>query len=436
MGQRRQRRQLRLCARLLLLSALPLTVFVVRTAARGLLGGSRDPQPSGVVDFPAVEGREWRAKDVYVTGEGTFVSFCNMNIADYQSEPWKTPMDQMLAVASNCRSRTHTRKYSLADLMAHQQRNPERYLSPSGFIHHETRCGSTLVANMIAHIPTALMVSESLVPYKALQLKASGELRVSEVRALFRALCFTQHHHDRCFFKLPGGTMLSQFQEVFPDTPWVFLFREPLDVVVSNMRGAWGKKELLYSEAASGQLIEKASKKAIAPCLRMPLPDGVTRDDAPEMRCAGGLDKICRDAMAAARARPDLALVLDYKNLPEAVTEYLWPVHFRQGPARTERDLPYMEEAGRAYSKHNDLPYMEEASHAYSKTMKRDKADFALGADADLKEKQLTDAIRREEQLTEAMRDAVETSTITGSYEELLAMQRWTKDGGLKPPVQ
>ncbi|CAN0463626.1 unnamed protein product, partial [Hapterophycus canaliculatus] len=34
-------------------------------------------------------------------------------------------------------------------------------LQPSGFIYHETRTGSTLVANMLAHVPSNLVVSEN-----------------------------------------------------------------------------------------------------------------------------------------------------------------------------------------------------------------------------------------------------------------------------------
>lgn len=39
--------------------------------------------------------------------------------------------------------------------------HPEEFLEPSGFVYHETRTGSTLVANMLAHVPSNLVLSEN-----------------------------------------------------------------------------------------------------------------------------------------------------------------------------------------------------------------------------------------------------------------------------------
>lgn len=38
--------------------------------------------------------------------------------------------------------------------------HPEEFLEPNGFVYHETRTGSTLVANMLAHVPSNLVLSE------------------------------------------------------------------------------------------------------------------------------------------------------------------------------------------------------------------------------------------------------------------------------------
>lgn len=37
------------------------------------------------------------------------------------------------------------------------EENPDAFMDPSGFIYHETRCGSTLTANMIASIPSNIV---------------------------------------------------------------------------------------------------------------------------------------------------------------------------------------------------------------------------------------------------------------------------------------
>ncbi|CAN0443494.1 unnamed protein product, partial [Hapterophycus canaliculatus] len=45
--------------------------------------------------------------------------------------------------------------------MEDQGRTP---LPPKGFVYHETRCGSTLVANMLAALPPSRVFSESKPP--------------------------------------------------------------------------------------------------------------------------------------------------------------------------------------------------------------------------------------------------------------------------------
>lgn len=39
--------------------------------------------------------------------------------------------------------------------------HPEEFREPNGFVYHETRTGSTLVANMLAHVPSNLVLSEN-----------------------------------------------------------------------------------------------------------------------------------------------------------------------------------------------------------------------------------------------------------------------------------
>ena len=39
--------------------------------------------------------------------------------------------------------------------------HPDEFLEPNGFVYHETRTGSTLVANMLAHVPSNLVLSEN-----------------------------------------------------------------------------------------------------------------------------------------------------------------------------------------------------------------------------------------------------------------------------------
>lgn len=42
--------------------------------------------------------------------------------------------------------------------------NPDKYLEPTGFVFHMSRCGSTLTANLIGSSPYNLVYSESKPP--------------------------------------------------------------------------------------------------------------------------------------------------------------------------------------------------------------------------------------------------------------------------------
>lgn len=46
-------------------------------------------------------------------------------------------------------------------------------IQPKGFIYHETRCGSTLVANMLAALPPSRVFSESKPPVQVLMGRTS-----------------------------------------------------------------------------------------------------------------------------------------------------------------------------------------------------------------------------------------------------------------------
>lgn len=48
--------------------------------------------------------------------------------------------------------------------------NPEKYLEPTGFIFHMSRCGSTLTANLLGASPYNLVYSESKPPVDVMSL--------------------------------------------------------------------------------------------------------------------------------------------------------------------------------------------------------------------------------------------------------------------------
>lgn len=111
-------------------------------------------------------------------------------------------------------------------------------LPPSGFVFHMSRCGSTLLAQSLAAVPSHAVASEAA-PLEAV-LRAPGPgPRVRWLRGMVGALGQARQAEQRRFFvKFDAwSTMdLPVVRRAFPGVPWVFLYRDPVEVLVSHAR--------------------------------------------------------------------------------------------------------------------------------------------------------------------------------------------------------
>jgi hypothetical protein len=117
-------------------------------------------------------------------------------------------------------------------------------LAPDGFIFHMSRCGSTLVAQMLAGSDAHVVISEAPPIDVVLQLDRAAPEPMAEIltallRAMVGALGQVRNAGERRYFvKLDSWHILALplFRRAFPDTPWVFLHRDPVEVLVSQAR--------------------------------------------------------------------------------------------------------------------------------------------------------------------------------------------------------
>lgn len=118
-------------------------------------------------------------------------------------------------------------------------------LEPDGFIFHSSRCGSTLVANACRALDGAVAVSEAPVVDKLVWPYLSGDggslalLRRLFLRAAVRALGQRRRGDERRLFvkfSCCGVLRLPFIRSVWPGVPWVFVHRDPVEVMVSNLR--------------------------------------------------------------------------------------------------------------------------------------------------------------------------------------------------------
>jgi hypothetical protein len=117
-------------------------------------------------------------------------------------------------------------------------------VEPAGFIFHSSRCGSTLVANGCRALDNAIVLSEANAIEKLLaRFITDGGDPVKEslysvlLRAVVNALAHRGRDDVRVFVKFSpcGISQLERIRRIWPDVPWVFLYRDPVETIVSNM---------------------------------------------------------------------------------------------------------------------------------------------------------------------------------------------------------
>src|SRR5678816_558328 len=104
-------------------------------------------------------------------------------------------------------------------------------------IFHMSRCGSTLVAQMLAALERNIVISEARPIDQVLGAKVDEERRIAWLRWIVNALAQRRRPAEEFFFiKLDAWHVLHLplIQRAFPNTPWVFLYRDPIEVMVSQ----------------------------------------------------------------------------------------------------------------------------------------------------------------------------------------------------------
>ena len=121
-------------------------------------------------------------------------------------------------------------------------------LAPTGFIFHESRCGSTLISQMLAALPQNVVMSEAspidwMIRARVRRPEISDEERICWIRWAVAALGQKRRPEARHYFiKMDSWHTfeLDILSRAFPSTPWIFLYRNPVEVMVSHSRQRGG----------------------------------------------------------------------------------------------------------------------------------------------------------------------------------------------------
>jgi len=121
-------------------------------------------------------------------------------------------------------------------------------VQPSGFIFHSSRCGSTLVANACRAVSNSIVLSEANAIDKLIaRFITDADNSVKEslysvfLRGVVHALAQRRTGTEQHLFIKFACCSFAQFERIkriWPAVPWLFLYRDPVETVVSNMRDA------------------------------------------------------------------------------------------------------------------------------------------------------------------------------------------------------
>ena len=204
---------------------------------------------------------------------------------------------------------------------------------PDGLIFHLSRCGSTLVAQMIAALPDAVVVSEPAPFDWVLQYAHSAtdqpiEQRLALIRAMAAALGRRSVPGQGFVIKLDCWHTVAMplLAQAFPQTPWIFLYRDPLEIMASQFR------------IRGFQTVRGGIGQSVF---------GITEEGLSEEEyCAVVLERTCAPILDA--ADPARGRLINYVELPNAVETAILP-HF--GIALADSARPALAAAARRDAK-------------------------------------------------------------------------------------
>lgn len=108
--------------------------------------------------------------------------------------------------------------------------------TPAGFIFHMTRCGSTLASKMLNALDDAIVISEPDIVMSILNGNGTPSIKDTILRSAILSLC-RPRNGKRYYIKFAmlSSSDMTNVLRAFPNTPWIFIHRNPVEVMVSNI---------------------------------------------------------------------------------------------------------------------------------------------------------------------------------------------------------
>ena len=300
--------------------------------------------------------RDWVPVRFYWQENRAFLDWCYLGKTRFTEPFFEQTIERRFREPFNLLFRHRTPVEVLGELHARQ-----RGVAPTGFIFHMSRCGSTLISQMLAAPAQNIVMSEpppvdSILRSNFKNPEIPDEQRIEWLQWIIGAFGRKRNAEEKYYFiKFDSWSTLdlALIERAFPDAPWIFLYRNPVEIIASHMtqRGA---------QMIPGVVEQILPGLDTADVLRMP----------PEEYCARILARICENALE--RLPNPNALLVNYTQLPEAVTSVVLK-HFRV--AYTSGDIEQMKNAAQFNAKTPQMNFVPD-----SETKKKQASDAAHAA--------------------------------------------------------
>lgn len=314
--------------------------------------------------------------------EGLDGEFCRIEWAIHKKDPAEVGIFRFLQQQSpDCKK---TQRYDLKTVVEKARAFDERIKGISSAVpkvldlvavaFHESRCGSTLFANMAvaadpekhrvyseAHGPIAALQHVCGDAYQVCSLDTAARLLKDVVYLMSRS---DDEREERIFFKIQsvGSINIPVFTKAFPNVPWMYIYREPVQVMMSHLE---------HGDQLANCV--RSRRKPLRSILDLVRSRSRQLENLTNVEyCAAHLGALTETAAASVASSP-LAYPTNYKDFPSAFYDWFLP------------SIGYPVDA-------QARKRMEDVSKIYSKGMKGGKEEFT--GDTERKERQATPEIR------------------------------------------
>ena len=117
----------------------------------------------------------------------------------------------------------------------------KEHIKPTGFIFHLTRCGSTLITQVLAQMPNTRNLNEPMILGQVISKWLKGMLSKEQTLSLIKIIVdsfITSSDQQPSFYFIKLATWqkhIFQFvSQLYPNTPIIFLVRDPLEILASQ----------------------------------------------------------------------------------------------------------------------------------------------------------------------------------------------------------